>query len=58
MLESLEDRLVPATPAVSFAVVNDWGSGFQGQITITDNLSTPINNWSLQFDFNHAITSI
>lgn len=58
MLESLEDRLVLTTPAINFAVVNDWGSGYQGQITITDNLSTPINNWSLQFNFDHPITSM
>ena len=54
-LERLEDRLAPA---ISFAVVNDWGSGFQGQITITDPLTTPINNWSLAFDFNHSITNL
>jgi aryl-phospho-beta-D-glucosidase BglC (GH1 family) len=58
MLEQLEDRLTPTAPAVNFAVVNDWGSGYQGQITITDNLSTPINNWSLQFTFDHPITSM
>jgi aryl-phospho-beta-D-glucosidase BglC (GH1 family) len=57
-LEPLEDRLVLTAPEVSFAVVSDWGSGFQGQITITDNLPTPINNWSLQFDFDHAITQM
>jgi aryl-phospho-beta-D-glucosidase BglC (GH1 family) len=54
-LEPLEDRLAPA---ITFAVVNDWGSGFQGQITITDPLSTPINNWSLAFNFDHSITDL
>jgi aryl-phospho-beta-D-glucosidase BglC (GH1 family) len=58
MLETLEDRLVPSGPDVNFAVVNDWGSGYQGQITITDNLSTPIDNWSLRFTFDHPITSM
>lgn len=59
MLERLEDRLMPnAAPAINFAVVNDWGSGFQGQITITDNLPTAINNWSLHFNYNHAITDL
>ncbi len=59
-LEQLEDRLTPAnsSPAISFAVVNDWGSGFQGQITVTDTLATPLNNWSLSFDFDHAITQM
>lgn len=58
VLERLEDRLVPTGPAINFAVVNDWGSGFQGQLTITDTLSTPINNWSLQFNFDHTITNL
>jgi len=57
-LERLEDRLAPAGPALSFAVVNDWGSGFQAQITITDNLSTAVKNWSLSFNFDHAITNL
>lgn len=58
LLEPLEDRFLPAAPEMSFAVVNDWGSGFQGQITITDNLPTAIDNWSLQFNFDHTITDI
>jgi hypothetical protein len=59
-LEHLEDRLTPtgSAPQISFAVVNDWSSGFQAQITITDNLSTPINSWSLGFNFDHCITQI
>jgi aryl-phospho-beta-D-glucosidase BglC (GH1 family) len=58
-VELLEDRLTPAgTPAINFAVVNDWGSGFQGQITVADNQSTPITNWSLSFTFDHAITNL
>jgi aryl-phospho-beta-D-glucosidase BglC (GH1 family) len=59
-LERLEDRMAPAgaSPAINFAVVNDWGTGFQAQITITDNLSTPVNNWALSFNFDHAITDL
>ncbi len=55
MLELLEDRL---TPTVNFGVVNDWGSGFQAQITVTDNLPTPMANWSLSFSFDHSISNI
>jgi aryl-phospho-beta-D-glucosidase BglC (GH1 family) len=59
-LERLEDRLAPAgtAPAINFAVVNDWGSAFQAQIAITDNLSSAINNWTLSFNFDHAITNL
>ncbi|MHB1422345.1 MAG: cellulase family glycosylhydrolase [Gemmataceae bacterium] len=58
MLEPLEDRMMLAAPAISFSVVNDWGSGFQGQITIKDNLPSTIKDWSLHFNFNHAITDL
>jgi aryl-phospho-beta-D-glucosidase BglC (GH1 family) len=59
-LECLEDRLAPAgtAPAINFAVVNDWGSGFQAQITVTDNLPTAVNNWTLSFDFDHNINNL
>ena len=59
-LERLEDRLAPAgtAPAIQFALVNDWGSGFQAQIKVTDNLPTPVTDWTLSFDFNHNITSL
>ncbi len=59
-VELLEDRLTPSgsNPAIAFAVVNDWGSGFQGQITITNNQAAPLTNWTLGFDFDHAISNI
>jgi aryl-phospho-beta-D-glucosidase BglC (GH1 family) len=57
-LEKLEDRLTPASPSLQYATVSDWGSGFQAQITVTDNLSTPINNWTLSFDWARNITSL
>ncbi len=55
---------VPATPpasapaTVSFQVTSDWGSGFGGQITITNTQSTPINNWSLSFNWDRTIAQI
>jgi aryl-phospho-beta-D-glucosidase BglC (GH1 family) len=56
--ELLEDRITPYSPEISFSVVNDWGSGFQAQITITDTSSSPLDNWSLSFQFDHSITQI
>jgi hypothetical protein len=47
-----------APASVSFAITNDWGSGFGGQITITNNGATAINNWSLAFDWDRAITEM
>lgn len=54
-IECLEDRL---TPAIDFTVVNDWGSGLQGQITLTNDYGTTLENWRLDFDYDRDITSI
>ena len=43
---------------VAFAVTEDWGSGFQGKITITNYASWTIRDWVLDFDFPYTITSI
>jgi len=42
----------------SFKVTQDWGSGFQGEITIKNLGSTAIKDWTLQFDFARNISSI
>ncbi len=62
-VEQLEDRLVPAlsmntSPDVRFLVENNWGSGLQAQMTIANHLSTPLNNWTLEFDSPLNITSV
>jgi hypothetical protein len=44
--------------SAAFAVTSDWGSGFGGQITITNTQSTPVSNWSLSFDWDRSITEI
>ncbi len=42
----------------SFAVTSDWGSGFQGQITVTNASKTPWVAWTLTFNFPYQITSM
>lgn len=44
---------------VSFAykTFSDWGSGFTGEITITNLTTAPITNWELSFEWNVTITS-
>ncbi|MEV4385535.1 cellulase family glycosylhydrolase [Micromonospora sp. NPDC049580] len=43
-----------ATPAsaatVVFSVTNNWGSGYQGQVTVTNDTSAPISSWRVEFD--------
>jgi len=41
-----------------FQVTSNWGSGFSGQITITNPTAAPVNNWSLAFDFPDQISAI
>jgi hypothetical protein len=48
----------PAPAGVSFRVRDDWGAGFVAEITITNTTSTPITDWTLEFDFDREITSI
>ena len=56
MVELLEPRTLLST--ATFKVATDWGSGFGGDITITNTSSSPINNWTLEFDFGRSIDSI
>ena len=48
----------PLSAEVSFADVNDWGSGFTGNITITNTGTTPIIGRTLSFNFAASISSI
>ena len=48
----------PASGNVTFSVTTDWGSGFNGQVTVSNPGTTPITNWSLAFTFAGQISSI
>ena len=48
----------PIAATVAFADTYDWGTGFTGYITITNTGNTPINGWTLEFDFAGNITEI
>lgn len=57
--ESLEAKaMLAATVAPSYAVTQNWGSGFEGEITLTNQQTTAVNNWTLAFDYGATITSI
>lgn len=43
---------------VEYHLSSDWGSGFCGTISITNNTDTTIEDWRLEFDFGRTITSI
>jgi autotransporter-associated beta strand protein len=53
----IEDNDPPISVAVTYQTTDDWGTGFNGQINITNNGSQAINTWQLAFDFPYQITS-
>lgn len=42
----------------TMTIVNDWGSGFQAEVTITNDGVTPLTNWSAEFNMPISIGSI
>lgn len=56
--EALEVRRVPAGATASFSVAQDWGTGFQASINLTNTQATSLDNWVLQFDYAASIDSI
>ena len=44
--------------SVSVQIYDDWGSGCNGNMTITNNSDTTIEDWVLEFDFDAELTSI
>ncbi len=54
-IESLEERLALSA---SYATVNDWGSGLQGQIAINNDQPAVIKDWRVEFDFGRTISNL
>ena len=48
----------PIEATVTFTDADDWGTGFTGNITITNTGTTAIMGWTLTFDFAVSISSI
>lgn len=44
--------------SVVYCVDSDWGSGFTGTITITNNTGETIESWILEFDYDSEIVSL
>jgi hypothetical protein len=54
----LEDRAVPAGVLASYAVIQDWGSGFQAQVSLANQQASAVPNWTLAFDYPASIGAI
>jgi aryl-phospho-beta-D-glucosidase BglC (GH1 family) len=44
--------------SVNFSVTSDWGSGFNGQVVISNTTSQTLTNWSVSIQMTPAISSI
>jgi len=53
--DQLEPRLALA---VSYGTTNDWGSGLQGELTLTNDTPATLANWQLSFNYSRDINSI
>jgi len=53
--DRLEQRLALA---VGYATVSDWGSGLQGQLTVTNDTAAVLTDWQVTFTYNRTINSI
>ena len=42
---------------ISFEVISDWETGFNGQLVIKNTSDKKIEDWELEFDFSHEITN-
>ncbi|MCE9547800.1 MAG: cellulose-binding domain-containing protein, partial [Planctomycetia bacterium] len=54
-IESLESRLALSA---TYAAVNDWGSGLQGQISIHNDQPAVIQSWKVEFDYTRTISNV
>lgn len=44
--------------SITYHLDSDWGDGFTGTISITNNTASAIEDWYLEFDFKRNITNI
>lgn len=51
-----------ATPSpdvsVNWDIVQDWGSGYQVEVSLTNNTNTPIDPWRVHFQYDPKVTSL
>ena len=53
--DQLEQRLAFS---VGYATVSDWGSGLQGELTLTNDTKATLTDWQLSFNYSRPINSI
>ena len=58
LLPLVMGSLAYADATVAYETTADWGTEFTGQITITNNGTSAVGTWTLEFDFAPMIVSI
>lgn len=43
---------------VNYSLTKDWGNGFEGKISITNNSGSNLDSWDLDFDLKSEITGV
>ena len=57
LITALSSTIYAASP-VAMSITSDWGTGFGGNINVTNNTSVKFDSWTVEFDFPHNISSI
>lgn len=52
------DNVLSTNNEVIYRIVNDWGTGFTGEISIINKGKSEIKGWKLEFDLNSKISEV
>ncbi|MCH2211682.1 MAG: cellulase family glycosylhydrolase [Fuerstiella sp.] len=56
---TIKDNDQPDVPAgVEYVTTSDWGSGFNGEMTLTNLSSQAWTEWTIEFDWDRSLTQI
>ena len=54
-LIALEEQALEEGYTIDYRLINNWGQGFNSEISITNNMDKAIEDWILEFDFDVQI---
>ena len=54
----LNDDGQTSAPTFAYRTLDDWGSGFNGEITLTNNGVEAWDGWTVEFDWEHHLTQV